>query len=339
MFIKKIAIAATLALAANMAPVHAETTLLFNVFVPRSNNFHKVAEQWANDVKTATNGEVIINFTAGNMAPPPEQLEAVKSGVFDIAFIANIFLKNKAPLLQATMLPWLVNKSENASVALWNIYKQHIEPKAPFPDAHLLTLFHWEGGHVASITDTAINSIDELKSRKMWALPGPPADTLKTLGMSPVATPAIQVGEMVSRKIVSGYTGIAPEIARDFKAGSYTKSITRFPRSITSTSFSVFINKDKWNALSQKNKDAISSVSGEHFAAMAGAASNREMQAALDEMTKHGVKVVQADPKFYEALQAAATPQFDAMREEGKRLGVDIDAMLADFIQKSDALN
>lgn len=338
MLIKRIAVALALWFTAGMTPLKAETTLLFNVFVPRSNNFHEVTAQWAEEVKAATNGEVTIQFTAGNMAPPPEQLEAVKSGVFDIAFIANIFLKNKAPLLQATMLPWLVDKSENASIALWRVYKKHIEPKAPFPDAHLLTLFHWEGGQLASITDTKINDIKELKSRKMWALPGPPADLLKTLGMSPVATPAVQVGEMVSRKIVSGYMGIAPEIARDFKAGPYTKTITWFPRSVTSTSFSVFMNQEKWNTLSDKNKEAIMSVSGEHFAAMAGAASNKEMQAALDEMKKNGVEIVPANPDFYKKMQAAAQPQFDAMRKEGERLGVNVDAMLEDFIKESESI-
>ncbi|QIM48806.1 hypothetical protein G9Q38_06260 [Pusillimonas sp. DMV24BSW_D] len=333
--LKKIAGLMVMGLALNIAPVQAKTTLLFNVFVPRSNNFHEVARQWAQEVEKATNGEVAIQFTAGNMAPPPEQLEAVNSGVFDIAFMANIFIKNKAPLLQATMLPWLVDESENASVALWRVYKKHIEPKAPFPDAHLLGLFHNAGGQMASLTDTPINNVEELKSRKMWALPGPPADLLKELGSSPVATPAVQVGEMVSRKIVSGYTGIAPEIARDYKAGPYTKSFTWFPRAITSTSFSIFVNKDKWNALSEKNREAIMSVSGEKLAAMGGAASYNEMQIALKEMKDNGVKVIPADASFYAELQKAAEPQFEAMREIGMQVGVDMDAMLDDFMKES----
>ncbi|OXR50715.1 hypothetical protein PuT2_02285 [Pusillimonas sp. T2] len=332
---KKIAGLMLLGLAVNMAPVQAKTTLLFNVFVPRSNNFHEVAKAWAQDVEKATGGEVVIQFTAGNMAPPPEQLDAVKSGVFDIAFMANIFLKNKAPLLQATMLPWLVDESENASVALWRVYKKHIEAKAPFPEAHLLGLFHNAGGQMASLTDTPINSLDELKARKMWALPGPPADLLKALGMSPVATPAVQVGEMVSRKIVAGYTGIAPEIARDYKAGPYTKSFTWFPRAISSTSFSIFINRNKWNALSEKNREAIMSVSGEKLSAKGGAASYNEMQIALKEMKGDGVQVLPADPAFYAQLQEAAKPQFEAMRETGKQLGVDVDAMLKDFLVES----
>lgn len=335
--IRKTMITAALAIgvAIHAAPAFAATTLLFNVFVPRSNHFHEVAAQWAEDVNKATNGEVRIQFTAGNMAPPPQQLEAVNSGVFDIAFIANIFLKNKAPLLQATMLPWLVKDSESASVALWNTYKKHIEPKAPFPDAHLLSLFHWEGGQLASISDTEINNVETLKSRKMWALPGPPADLLKELGMSPIATPAVQVGEMVSRGIVSGYVGIPPDIATDFKAAPYTKSITWFPRAITSTSFSMFINQSKWDSLSDKNKEAIMSVSGERLAALAGAASSKEMHAALDAMKQNGVKIVPADSSFYEVLQNAAQPQFDALKKEGEKAGVDTTAMLEDFVNQA----
>lgn len=324
-----------LAAAAQLTPAYAKTTLLFNVFVPRSNNFHEVAKEWAQDVERVTDGEVKIRFTAGNMAPPPEQLEAVKSGVFDIAFMANIFLKSKAPLLQATMLPWLVEDSENASVALWRVYQKHIEPKAPFPDAHLLALYQNAGGQMGSLTDEPINSVDELVSRKMWALPGPPADLFKELGMSPVATPAVQVGEMASRGIVSGYAGIPPEIARDYKASPYTKSLTWFPRAMTSTSFSVFINRDKWNALSEEHRAAIMSVSGEKLAAKAGAASSNEMRLALEEMKDNGVKVVDADEAFYAALQNAATPQFDALYALGKQHDVDVDAMLKDFLAES----
>lgn len=332
---KKIAGILALGFAMHLTPAQAQTTLLFNVFVPRSNHFHEVAAQWAKDVEEATNGEVKIKFTAGNMAPPPQQLEAVHSGVFDIAFIANIFLKNKAPLLQATMLPWLVDDPKKASVALWRTYKKHIEPIAPFPDAHLLSLFHWEGGQLASITNTNINSLDELKARKMWALPGPPADLLKELGMSPVATPAVQVGEMVSRNIVAGYVGVPPEIARDFKAAPYTKTITWFPRSITSTSFSMFMNQDKWNSLSEENQTAIMSVSGERLAALAGTASSAEMQDALAEMKKNGVEIVDADPGFFEALQAAAQPQYEALHKEGERVGVDTVAMLDEFVSEA----
>jgi len=100
----------------------------------------------------------------------------------------------------------------------------------------------------------------------------------------------------------------------------------------------MFMNHDKWKALSDKNKEAIMSVSGERFAALAGAASTKEMEDALAEMKQNGVTVVQADPAFYKTMQDAAQPQFDAIHKEGHRIGVDTAAMLDDFVIEAEAL-
>ncbi|TRZ67854.1 MAG: hypothetical protein D4S02_04540, partial [Rhodocyclaceae bacterium] len=214
---------ALLAVAAVAAtPAQAETTLLFNVFFPPGHFLQQVVRDWAVDVDKATGGSVKITFAAGNMAPPPQQLPGAASGIFDIAITADIFIKNKAPLLEVSQLPWLINDAEAASVALWRLYNKHFANKNQFPDVQLLSLFHFSGAQLYSLTDKPINSVDELKSRKMWALPGEAADLLKNLGMSPITSPAVQVSESVSRGVVDGYYGITNESATDFKVAPYT---------------------------------------------------------------------------------------------------------------------
>ena len=167
------------------------------------------------------------------------------SGIFDVAFSINPFIKSKAPLLEVSSLPWLVEDAEAASVAFWRTYQKYFASKKQFPDVQLLSVFNFTGGQLYSLTETPINSMAELKQRKMWALPGEAADLLKNLGISPITSPAVQISESVSRGVVDGYYGLILDGAVDFKAAPYTKVITLFPLGATSSGFSMFITKRK----------------------------------------------------------------------------------------------
>lgn len=94
-----------MAAAITAVPAQAETKLLFNVFVPPGHFMHEVLKGWAQDVEKVTESRVDIEFAAGSLAPPPQQLQGVASGVFDVAFAINPTIKSKAPLLEVSSLP------------------------------------------------------------------------------------------------------------------------------------------------------------------------------------------------------------------------------------------
>jgi TRAP-type C4-dicarboxylate transport system substrate-binding protein len=310
---------------------HAQTKLLFNVFLPPGHVLQNVAHDWAADVEKATGNNVKIDFTAGNMAPPPQQLPAAASGIFDIAMTANTFIKSKAPLLEFVSLPFIVDNAESASVAYWRTYEKHFASKKQFPDVQLLSLFTTTGGQLYSVSDTPINSVDELKKRRMWAVPGEAADLLKNMGISPITSPAVQVSESVSRGVVDGCFGLSPDGAYQFKASPYTKVITWLPKSATVTGFSMFINKVKWASISEKDRNAIMALSGEALARRVGKAYEASATEALAKMKADGIKLVNADAGFYAALQKAAEPSFTEFEAVAAKAGLDGKAVLADF--------
>jgi TRAP-type C4-dicarboxylate transport system substrate-binding protein len=310
---------------------HAETKLLMNVFVPPGHFMHEVFHEWARDVEKVTENRVDIEFAAGSLAPPPQQLQGVASGVFDVAFAINPTIKSKAPLLEISSLPWLVSDAEAASIAAWRTYEKHFASKNQFPDVQLLSIFNFSGGQLYSTTDTPINSVDELKKRKMWALYGEAADLLKNLGISPITSPAVQVSESVARGVVNGYFGLILEAVIDFKTAPYTKSITLFPRGVTSSGFSLFINKRKWASISEADRKAIMALSGEAFARRAGKASNAASVAALAELKAANIQVLDADPKFFAELERAAEASYEQFERTAEKAGLDGKAVLADF--------
>ncbi|MGH8675262.1 MAG: TRAP transporter substrate-binding protein DctP [Burkholderiales bacterium] len=323
---------------ASASPAFAQSRLLFSVFLPPAHFLQATVRQWAADVEKATEGRVKIEFSAGSLAPPPQQMNAVQSGIFDIGVVANIFIKNKAPLIEFSTLPWLILDAEAASVGLWRTYEKSLAGKKQFTDVQLLSLFHFGAGHVYSTTDTPINSIEELKKRKMWALPGEAADLLKNLGISPVTSPAVQVSETVSRGVVDGVYGITLESLTDFKAAPYLKVLTLFPRGATSTSFSMFINKDKWSQLPERDRAAILSLSGEKMAARVGKAADKAAADALVKMKADGIKAIDADSAFYADLQKAAANSYTRFEGIAAKNGVDGKALLDEFRNHYQAL-
>ncbi|MEO7242219.1 MAG: TRAP transporter substrate-binding protein DctP [Variovorax sp.] len=319
------------ALAVVAVSVHAQTKVLLNNFTPATYYLTPILHAWAADVEKATEGRVKIEFAAGSLAPPNQQLSGVESSIFDAAFTSNIFAKNKAPLIEFSALPWLTSDAEAASVALWRVYQKRLADKKQYPDVHLLSLFSIVGGQLYSADDRAIQSVDALKAHKVWGLPGPAADLLKVLGISPITSPAIQVSESISRGVVDAIYGMSYEAVTDFKAAPYVKTITRFPATATATNFALFINKTKWASIGEKDRAAIMAVSGEAFAARAGQGANKASADALATMKATGVKVVDVDPAFYAALQTAAEPGYKQYAEIAAKQGVDATALIDDF--------
>ncbi|MFO1266756.1 MAG: TRAP transporter substrate-binding protein DctP [Rubrivivax sp.] len=335
---RQFALAVLAAGAVAAAPAQAQTKLLFNVVFPPGHFLLQVVRDWGAEVEKVTRGNVKVEFAAGSLAPPQQQLQGVASGVFDVAVTANPFIKSKAPLLEMSRLPWLITDAEAASVVLWRMYGKHFASKNQFPDVQILSLFHFAGGHLYSMSDTPINSVDELKKRRMWAQPGQAADLLKNLGMSPITSPPVQVSESVSRGVVDGCYGISFESMTDFKAAPYTKVITLFPRVATSANFSLMINKGKWAALSEKDRAAILSVSGEKLAATMGRAANKAAADAFAKMKGDGVKVVEVDKSFFADLEKAAERSYKEFEAIAAKSGLDGKALIAEFKSQYEAL-
>jgi TRAP-type C4-dicarboxylate transport system substrate-binding protein len=330
-FFKAVAVAAVSVGSFLSVPASAQTKLLMSVFTPKTQFMFPVFEEWAKEVERVTQGRVKVEFSAGAMAPPPQQVNAIQTGVFDVGYVANPFIAGQSPLVAFSELPWLVNNVEAASVANWRTYQKFLADKDQYKGVHLLSIFNIGSWGFSSTTDSPINSVDTVKQVKLWALPGTPANILKEMGVSPITSPAIQVSESVSRGVVQGIFALPPDVMVDYKAAPYVKAMTRFPTYASTTSFSMVINKAKWDSISRQDRDQIMSVSGEKMAARAGKAADVALEAALTLMRTGGVKVVDGDANFYTALQRAGDAQVKAFEDRATKSGVDGKALMTYF--------
>ena len=324
MKLKHLLASAAIALASVGGASTAQERIVYNVFLPPAHFIWGVMKDWAAQVEEGTEGRVVVEFTAKSVAPPPKIMDAVRKGAADAGFMANVFLGPKHPGVEVGMLPWVHRgDSEASSVAIWNTYQKYFADKEEWKGIELLGMHQWGGGSVCSTIDDPITGLADLKSRKVWVLPGVSAKLLQKLDVSVVSGPAIQIHEIVSRNVVDAHIGITYDAINSFKATPYTKSCVRFVTSPNSTNFSHFFNAKAWARLSEQDQEIIRSLSGEHLARMVGSAYNVVNADARQAMADAGTVFTDASDEFVAELDVAAQPLIAEWIEKVGKIGVD----------------
>ena len=309
----------------------AETRILLNCFTPPAHVWCDSVKDWKERVEEVTEGRVRVMIPPKSLAPPPEQMNSVRNGLFDAAFIFNGFAAQELAGGLVSMNPFTGSDSSKAnSVAAWRTYQEFFGGIDEYKGVELLGLVVNPGANFYSMTDEPITSLADATGRKMWALPGATSGILKENGGSVVSGPAAQMTEIIQRGVVDGFVGVPPETAVAFNVLPYAKSVTKTPRSVFTATFSFFINDEKWAEISPEDQELIWSVSGEEFANRVGGIFDaRNEKGIVAEVAS--LDILEASDAFYSELQEAGKPF--AAKWVGRVTGMGIDgaAMLARY--------
>ncbi|MFV0491017.1 MAG: TRAP transporter substrate-binding protein DctP [Pseudorhodobacter sp.] len=329
---KKIAIA-TLALGVGL-PVsgQAAENILFNCFFPpRHYVCSEFLPEMARRIDDATEGRVKMRIPPKSLAAPPEQYQGVVNGVMDGAVQFNGFLAADIPAVAMGLLPFVGHKeSEPAGVALWQTFQEYFGDK-PFGEAVLLSTFAFNGADLFSITDTPITTPEDLASRKIWAVPGGPANIMATAGASVVSGPAVQMLELVSKGVVDGYVGQPLTEVTQYNLTDYTKSVTVFDDKILQPSFSFYIGQEKWNRITPEDQQAIQQALGEDFVRFMGTFQDNMFEKSYQALVDAGVEFIDGPPELLAILKQHGEPTIEAWVSRVGEDGVDGRAALATF--------
>jgi len=279
------------------APAKAEVELLFNRFVPPKHPFNTgMFVPWANDVMRVTEGRVKVKFPSASLAAPPKQWNMITKGIADVAMLANAFEKNRLTLPPIAQLPFAGTLAESRGVALWRTYEKYLSKADEYKGIKLLGLWT-TGGNQIFHGKKPIRAVSDLKKEKMWGLAGVNNQYLTSLGAVVVSVPGVKMFSVVSKGIVNG-KATSPYTLNAFKTMPYIKHITQVPGGIGSVTFSLLMNKKKWDSISKKDQDLIMSVSGETIARNAGKKVDALDVAALKGAKGKGIMIEAASPAF-----------------------------------------
>lgn len=313
--------AAALLAALPLSSMAQNTSLLLNSFLaPQHPVTHMVIKPWAEKVGQVTEGRVKVDVAPSSLAAPQQQMASVNKGVFDIAYQFHGLMAEQAKLNQIAHLPFVNSTAKGSSVALWRTYQKYFAKANELGDVHVLAMFVLPPGVMYGMNGP-IDSVSKLKGRKVYALPGVPAEMLEAAGAGVVAAPAARSYEIVSGKTVDAFVGYSVSDANGLKTLSYATDVTDLPGNLTAPSFVLFINKKRWDALSDKDRKAVESISGDAFAQNMKMYDDLETKIRAEAAAK-GVKFHMASEPFQKDLRALAAPITQDWLKDAQKAGV-----------------
>jgi TRAP-type C4-dicarboxylate transport system substrate-binding protein len=303
----------TLAPALAAGSAQAQVKLVFNSFAPPNFVINQgMIDVWAKNVERVTEGRVKVEIPSTTLAPPQQQWEMVTQGVADGAYIFNAFAQKRLLLPQLAHLPFFTPSAVAQGVALWRTHKKYFEVANEHEGVVFLGYFGSPAGHIWSMTDKPIAAVGDLNNVKTWSLPGDQARALGKLGAVIVPGPAVRSYEIISKGIVDAFGSHSFDSAYSFNVAQFAKSITVINGGMGAASFSVFLNKAKWDTIPKRDQDLILSISGEELARLAKVWDEREA-ASVNRMKSEGkIKILNAS----DALMAELRKQWAFLEDE-----------------------
>jgi len=163
--------------------------------------FHTVnINQFAKDVKTATNGAMTIRVHSGaSLYKHPEIKRAVRSGQVPIGETLISLAGNENPLYQVDVLPLLATSYEQAQI-LWQVSRTEIENVLDEQGLKLLFAVPWppQGFYV----NKEINSVDDIQGLKIRAYNAMLSRLVELMGGTPTTVQTPEIPQAFSTGVI-----------------------------------------------------------------------------------------------------------------------------------------
>ncbi|MFV0387077.1 TRAP transporter substrate-binding protein [Paracoccus sp. (in: a-proteobacteria)] len=297
---------ATAALFISATLARAETVWDMHINFPAGNFDTQNAMRFADEVKAATNGEVVINVMAGGSLglKGPEVMGALRDGIVQVAHFHLDTAVGDAPFLGIQGLPYLTRGFADAArldALAAPVYARIAEAN----NQQFLYSVFWPGAHL--YTRNPVATVDDLKSQKIRTANKSSTDFFNALGASAVLMPW---SDALVALASGGLDGIATSATSgvDGKFWEFMGAINTI--SYLNPTAVVAVNLDALNALPPEHRQAVLDVAA-RLQPEFRAAAETEDASRLKELAGAGMNVSEPGPEFSAALEEAAKSQWD----------------------------
>ncbi|MCG3766104.1 TRAP transporter substrate-binding protein [Vibrio cincinnatiensis] len=225
-----------------------------------------VLPTWGKWIEAATEGRVTIKLEY-DLAHPKSLIELVEDGAVDAAWTFHGYLPGRFRLSQLAELPGNQATGEAASVAHWRVHKQYFTNSFEYEGVEIVGFFVHGPGQVHM--REPINSLKDLKGKKIRVGGGISTEVGKLLEVSGVSAPATKAYEMLSQGVADGLF-----MQMDMMKAARFKDVApysyKLPTGLYLGSFGIFISPQFMDKLSKEDQEAIRAVSGDKLSALAG---------------------------------------------------------------------
>ena len=326
----KFALTATVLGVLSVGGVSAQTTLTMSSWVGPSHPLTRdVLGGWAAAVEKATNGRVKMQMLPKAPMAAAGTFDGVRDGLVDVSYVTASYTPARHPLPLLAELPGSGGSAEVNSVAYNRIHWKYLQQANEYKGVKLLGVFTHGPGQMFSVKKP-VTSVADLAGMKVRSGGGISEASAKALGASPLVKPAPESYELLSSGVADA-TFFPSESIRSFNLDKVVKHATYFPGGFYSSSFGFFMNEDKWNKLSKQDQDAITSVSGEALARLAGKAWDAADKVGIEALKAAGVTMVDANPAFVADVRKRTEPLISDWVKAANAKGIDGAKVYAEF--------
>lgn len=308
-----------------------EVTLKLHQFLPAQANVPKlVLDEWIRRVEEAAGGKVKIEHYPSMQlgGKPPELIDQVTDGVVDLAWTVNGFTPGRFPRSEVFELPFMMTNAEAVSKAYWDLFEKEMKD-TDFRDVHIIGT--WVHGPGVMHTNKPVNTMEDLKGMKFRAPSRVATQLLEQLGAAAIGMPVTAIPEALSKGVIDGAV-IPWEVTTSLKVPELVHNHTEFADGYAfyTVTFTLAMNKAKYESLPDDIRKAIDDNSGLEFSAFAGKTMAGADGPARELAVKAGNNIITISPEDSEKWKAAAQPVYDKWAADMDAKGIDGKAMIAE---------
>lgn len=247
--------------------VLAEQTMRVHSWLPPTHTMNAdVLPTWGQWIEKATEGRVKlkIEYPGGH---PKSVIDNVTDGAFEAGWGFHGYTPGRFKLTKVVELPGLGTDAGTASKAYWQVHEEYLAKAGEHKGLTVAGLFTHGPGHIH--LTKPIESLSEMKGKKIRVGGGIQAEIAKRMGIEGVAAPGSKVYEILSQGVADGVFMPMGE-KKSLRLKEVAPFTLKFPGGMYLGSFGIFLNNDFMAALDEKDREAIMSVSGEKLSEMAG---------------------------------------------------------------------
>ncbi|WP_428610492.1 TRAP transporter substrate-binding protein [Sedimenticola sp.] len=278
----------------------------------------KNVRMFADDVKSATNGELEITVHSGaSLFKHPQIHRAVRSGQVNIGELFMGLLGNDDPIFKADNIPFLASDFDSAK-KLWKASRPHVEKRLQKDGLKLLYAVPWppQGFY----TKNPVSSVKDFWGGKMRAYSPTTSRLAVLLGSSPTTVQTPEIPQAFSTGIIdamvtSPSTGVSSQ-AWDF-VGHYTDTQAWIPKNM------VIVNARAFKRLPASVQDAVMAAAAK-AEARGWEMAVSETQEKTDMLKEKGMQVSSPTDQFKAELKEIGAVMGKEWADEAGAEGAEI---------------
>lgn len=273
-------------------------------------------------LSACSDGSLTVKIENG-LAPPPAQYDTIRDGVADIGWIVHGYTKGKFLTTKMIEMPGWSGNAEAMSVAFQQTHEKFFAAANEAKGVKIMAQFVHGPGMVNTAEE--ITSYKQLEGKKIRVGGGVANAVGSALGVAGVNMPAPSVYEAIASGVADGVF-FPLETLHSFKIDELTKFSFANPDGMYTTSFSMIIGQDTYDALSDEHKACIDASTGVETARQIGKFWDEADNVGREQSAAGGSVVIEASDEERAYFKEKTAGIKDEVMAEIESRGVDANA-------------